>query len=133
MLVSNTSPPQFLHPDDEDYPIVLEAGDPDGSHLAENLVKEVRLPEIGNVEAAELSATENENAMDDQRALKRPRLVVATASQEVRGCGRSPRHHECGAQNDYAADERGGVNQGECGEPSPKIQALPQEDAGTVL
>ncbi|KAG0450689.1 hypothetical protein HPP92_026787 [Vanilla planifolia] len=82
LFSSSTLDARFKHistavsaPDDEDYPIVLEAGDPDGSHLAENLVKEVRLPEIGNVEAAELSATENENAMDDQRALKRPRLV----------------------------------------------------------
>ncbi|KAG0496046.1 hypothetical protein HPP92_000737 [Vanilla planifolia] len=53
LFSSSTLDARFKHistavsaPDDEDYPIVLEAGDPDGSHLAENLVKEVRLPKL---------------------------------------------------------------------------------------
>nr|QEX51353.1 transcription factor PCL1-like isoform X3 [Cymbidium ensifolium] len=50
----------------------LEAEDPDESPLSE---ASGRLPEFGAEEAVDSSALHGENSVDDQRALKRPRLV----------------------------------------------------------
>lgn len=58
--------------------------------------------------------------------------VDPAAAQAVRGCGGAPRAEERRAEDDYAADERGGFDQGECGQPSAEIQAVCEEDAGVV-
>lgn len=58
--------------DDENCLMVLEAEDPEESPLSET---SGRLPELGPEEAVDSSALHGENSADDQRALKRPRLV----------------------------------------------------------
>jgi len=58
--------------------------------------------------------------------------VDSAAAQAVRGRGGAPWDQERGAEDDYAVDERGRVDPGECGEPSSEVSALPEADAGSL-
>ncbi|KAK3011188.1 hypothetical protein RJ639_011080 [Escallonia herrerae] len=59
-------------------------------------------------------------------------MEIYLAAQAVRGRGGAPEHQECFAEDDYAADERGGTDARECGESLAEVSVVLEKDAGAV-